>query len=242
VAIPPLACSVCADARGSVMRGLSASRRRMLVGVCIVAGLSGLVRRHACGAPYRLAHSQPRAHAHAEAKPVVERLAGAGPGWNRHRTRRREPTLRCLLRGDARAGRRAVCRQGPPLVVMDMNNAWVADVDIHQDFLSKGWPWSSPIQLVLCARSEKKMVGSCGTYTSEGGIVGEVVRRQEVMTVRVIVAATGKELQKRVIKSAAAKCPRTLTVAIMGEWAVWNEVTPAQINDYARAVSKQKVK
>ena len=129
-----------------------------------------------------------------------------------------------------------------PLVVVDENDAGLADVDTNKDFLSSGWPWPSPIQLVLCAHTEKKTVGSCGTYKSEGGIVGEVVRRQEVMTVRAIVAATGKELQKKVITSAAAKCPKTLTVAIMGEWAVWNEVTPAQVDKYATTVSKQPVK
>ncbi len=129
-----------------------------------------------------------------------------------------------------------------PLVVMDMDSAWMADVDINQDFVSTGWPWPSPIQLVVCARSEEKVVGSCGSYKSEGGVVGEVVPYQETMTLRVIVVATGKALQKKVIKNPVAKCPKTVALNLIGEWAVRNPVTPKQVNAYAMTVSKQAVK
>lgn len=125
-----------------------------------------------------------------------------------------------------------------PLVVFDMNNGWVADVDINQDFLSSGWPWPSPIQLVVCSRSEEKTVASCGTYKTEAGEVGEVVRYQDTMTLRVIVAQTGKALQEKVLKNPAPKCPKSLVVPKGFEWNLKNPVTAEQVNTYATAVSE----
>jgi hypothetical protein len=128
-----------------------------------------------------------------------------------------------------------------PLVVVDMNNGWVADdVGINETFVSSGWPWASPIQLVVCARSEDRKSGSCGLYRTEAGEVGDVTRYREVMTLRVVGAATGKVLQKKVITSAMPKCPRQVVMPV-GQWHVETTVTGKQVNAYAKAVSKQKV-
>ncbi len=130
-----------------------------------------------------------------------------------------------------------------PLVVFDMNNAWLAyDVGINEGFRTSGWPWPSPIQLVVCARSEEKTAGSCGTYKSDDGSTGEVIRHQDTMTLSVVVAATGKALQKKVIKNPAPKCPAKVWVAKGTEsFFVKNPVTPEQVDTYARSVSKQPV-
>lgn len=131
-----------------------------------------------------------------------------------------------------------------PLVVFDMNNGWLAyDVDINEGFRTSGWPWPSPIQLVVCYDSADKKAGTCGLYKTEAGEVGEVVRYQDKVTVRVVVAATGKVLQKKVLTSATPKCPgaKFWTTGAWG-WKLKNPVTPEQINKYATAVSKQQVK
>ena len=86
-------------------------------------------------------------------------------------------------------------------------------------------------------------MGSCGLYKTEGGEVGEVVRSQDKVTVRVVVAATGKDLQTRVLSSRVPKCPGTKfwTTGAWG-WTLIDKVTAGQINQYATAVSKQQVK
>jgi hypothetical protein len=131
---------------------------------------------------------------------------------------------------------------------MDMNNGdlsgqtWGSpEVDTNQDFLSSGWPWPSPIQLVVCARSEDTKAGSCGLYKTEAGAVGEVVRHRETMTLRVVVAATGKLLQKRVLTSVIPKCPKKVSLPV-GQWYVESTVTDEQVNDYVTKVSRQPVK
>ncbi len=130
-----------------------------------------------------------------------------------------------------------------PLVVVDMDNAWLAyDVAINEDFRSNGWPWPSPIQLVVCAHHDEKVVGSCGLYKTEDGEVGEVVRYQDKVTFRVVVAETGKDLQTKVISSPAPKCPGTKfwTTGAWG-WKLMGKVTDEQTNQYVAAVLKQQV-
>jgi hypothetical protein len=130
-----------------------------------------------------------------------------------------------------------------PLVVVDMNNGWLAyDVEVNEGFRVGGWPWPTPIQLVVCARHDEKVVGSCGLFKTEDGEVGEVVRSQDKVTFRVVVAETGKTLQTKVLSSPAPKCPGTKfwTTGNWG-WTLTNPVSVEQIDKYAMAVSKQKV-
>jgi hypothetical protein len=133
-----------------------------------------------------------------------------------------------------------------PLVVMDMDNGWLAyDVDINQGFRETGWAWPSPIQLVVCARHEQdaRKVGSCGLYKTEDGEVGEVVRYQDRLSIRVIVATTGKSLQTKILSGPVPTCPGTKswTSGSWG-WTLKDKVTAQQIDEYARTVSKQPVK
>jgi hypothetical protein len=133
-----------------------------------------------------------------------------------------------------------------PLVVMDMDNAWLAyDVDINADFRESGWPWPGPIQLVVCADhlQDAKKIGSCGFYTTEDGKVGEIIRYQDGVSVRVVRADTGKTLQTKVLLGSVPKCPGAkLWVTGNWGWTLTDKVTPGQIDEYATAVSKQPVK
>jgi hypothetical protein len=128
-----------------------------------------------------------------------------------------------------------------PLLVVDMNNQWIAKVDINRDFPDDayGWSWPSPIQLVVCATRQENKVGSCGLYKADDGEVGEVVRYEDTMTFRVVVAQTGTTLQKKVITNPAPECPKLIGVDLLGEWFVKNRITDEQINEYATAVSNQ---
>ena len=132
-----------------------------------------------------------------------------------------------------------------PLVVVDTNNAWLAyDVEINEGFRVGGWPWPTPIQLVVCARHDEKVIGSCGLYKTKDGEVGEVLRSRDKVTFRVVVAETGETLQTKVVSAPAPRCPNKLwawTPADRG-WTLTNPVSVEQIDKYATAVSKQEVK
>jgi hypothetical protein len=127
-----------------------------------------------------------------------------------------------------------------PLLVVDMDDWSMADVPINRDFPGAGalgWSWPSPIQLVVCAVRQEKRVDSCGLYKS-GKELYEVIRKQGRATIRVIEAATGKTLQKKVLTNPAPRCPKRFTTA-PGYWVLVEPVTDKQINRYATSVSKQ---
>ena len=124
-----------------------------------------------------------------------------------------------------------------PLLVIDMDDWSTIDVAINRGFPYPIWSWPSPIQLVVCVTRQEKKVGSCGLYKS-GSEVHEVIRKQGRATVRVIEAATGRALQKKVLTNAAPKCPKKFT-ATPGYWVLVEPVTDKQINRYAGSVSKQ---
>jgi hypothetical protein len=127
-----------------------------------------------------------------------------------------------------------------PLIVYDAADEF--GFDINADLPDGAWPWQSPIQLVLCAHHEKLKATSCGLYKTEDGQIGKVVRYQDKVTVRVVVAQTGKVLQKKVMTHPIPKCPKTITYTLVPTWEVTNEVTNEQIDAYATGVSKQAVK
>jgi hypothetical protein len=147
----------------------------------------------------------------------------------------------------------AICRHGTavpgaepyagsihPLIVYDADDEY--GFSINGDLPDGAWPWQSPIQLVVCADHEHAKASSCGLYKTQDGVVGKVVRYQDRVTIRVVVAATGKVLQKKVLTHPIPKCPKTITYSLIPTWEVTNEVTNEQIDDYATNVSKQPVK
>jgi hypothetical protein len=125
-----------------------------------------------------------------------------------------------------------------PLLVVDMDNWWLADVAINRDFPGPyGWSWSDPIQLVVCVTRHEAKAASCGLYKS-GGELYEVIRKEDRATLRVIEAATGRTLQKEVLTNAAPKCPKKF-MTTPGDYVLEKPVTDAQVNRYATSVSKQ---
>lgn len=155
---------------------------------------------------------------------------------------------------DAESALRAACSDGTPvpgaapyagkvhpLIVVDQQGHW-SGFDINHGFPWSPWSWSSPIQLVVCVpANDEKKVGSCGTYKNEAGEVAEVFRYKDSVTVRVVVAATGKALQRKVLANAAPKCLKDFWVSGTDGWQIIDEVTAEQVNEYATAVSTQKV-
>jgi len=155
---------------------------------------------------------------------------------------------------DAESALRAACSDGTPvpgaapyagkvhpLIVVDQQGHW-SGFDINQEFPWSPWSWPSPIQLLVCVpANDEKQVGSCGSYKNEAGEVGEVLRYKDSVTVRVVVAETGKTLQKKVLANPAPKCPKNFTVTGNFEWRIIDEVTAEQVNEYATAVSTQQV-
>jgi len=139
-----------------------------------------------------------------------------------------------------------------PLVVID---GWLGDyVDstyaINKKLGDGTWP-GPKIQLVVCVPFDQEAsvkVGSCGrSWKREGdGVVGELLLHRHRMDVRVVVARTGKTLQTKALYGSVPTCGGKFSSLDLNPKPPWkgygSDVTTAQINKYATAVSKQPVK
>jgi len=122
--------------------------------------------------------------------------------------------------------------------------------------INKKWrddKWASPIQLVVCVPDGTEAsvkVGSCGRWKRQGdGVWGELVQYRYKSTIRMVIAETGKTLQRKALFGSVPPCGNApqdqYSIPDMNEKPPWHlygvEVTPAQVNKYATAVSTQKV-
>jgi hypothetical protein len=112
--------------------------------------------------------------------------------------------------------------------------------------------WTSPIQLVVCVPDGTEAsvkVGSCGRWKRQSdGVWGELIQFRYKSTVRVVIAETGKTLQRKALYGSVPPCGD----APQDQWSIpdmskdppWHlfgvQVTPAQINSYATTVSTQQ--
>ena len=139
-----------------------------------------------------------------------------------------------------------------PLVVID---AWlgryVDSVYVINKKLDNGtWP-STKIQLVVCVpfdHDASVTAGSCGRNwkRKSDGVAGELLLERYKMTIRVVVAKTGKTLQTKALFGSVPTCGgkfSSLDLSVKPPWKGYgSEVTVSQINQYATAVSNQPVK
>jgi hypothetical protein len=111
--------------------------------------------------------------------------------------------------------------------------------------------WTSPIQLVVCVpdpEATSAQVRSCGRgWKRTDGVTGELLTWQYRSKIRVVVAATGKTLQSKVLFGSVPPCggegASLLDLDVDPPWKKYGmAVTAAQVNKYATAVSTQKVK
>ena len=138
-----------------------------------------------------------------------------------------------------------------PLVVVDEDGIGTTYA-VNKKWL--GGTWKSPIQLVLCVPEPTegtKRVGSCGRWTRQSDdATGELLQFRYTSTIRVVVAKTGKTLQKKVLLGSTPPCGDApddeWSIPDMGDDPPWHlfgvPVTAKQVNSYATTVSKQKVK
>ena len=133
-----------------------------------------------------------------------------------------------------------------PLVLATAEGSgWTIGSDeINDDWLTDTWP--SPIQLVICQNAEQAVkVGSCGSYTRPGTrTVGQVIRYREAITVRVIIAKTGKVLQSKSFYGSTPTCADQITdPGGAPPWRIYgSDPDDAAIAKYEGAISTQKVK
>jgi hypothetical protein len=134
-------------------------------------------------------------------------------------------------------------------------DGWLGDyVDstyvINEKFDDGTWP-GAKIQLVVCVPFDQKTsvkVGSCGrTWKRESdGVVGELLLQRYRMAIRVVVARTGKTLQTKALYGSAPNCDSKFSSLDLSTRPPWkgygSQITRAQIDTYATAVSKQPVK
>jgi hypothetical protein len=137
-----------------------------------------------------------------------------------------------------------------PLVVVDTEGLSASYA------INKKWrddTWSSPIQLIVCApdgTDDSVKVGSCGRWKRQSdGVWGELVQYRYKSTIRVVIAETGKTLQRKALYGSVPPCGNApedqYSIPDMNEKPPWHlygvEVTPSQVQKYATAVSTQKV-
>jgi hypothetical protein len=121
---------------------------------------------------------------------------------------------------------------------------WLPDLNVNGKW--RDGEWASPmIQLVVCPEPAKpRPGGSCGTYTRDDGVRGELTRLLDALKVRVVVARTGRTLQSTTLVGPKAKCPASKGVGegVAPPWSFLGElVTFDQLDEYAAKVSKQPV-
>jgi hypothetical protein len=137
-----------------------------------------------------------------------------------------------------------------PLVVVD-TEGFSASYAINNNWRDN--KWTSPVQLVVCVPDGTEAsvkVGSCGRWKRQGdGVWGELVQYRYKSTIRMVIAETGKTLQRKALYGSVPPCGNApqdqYSIPDMNEKPPWHlygvEVTPAQVNKYATAVSTQKV-
>lgn len=149
-----------------------------------------------------------------------------------------------------------------PLVVIEQwrGDSWYSDYPSDIEAVDPSYAinakwrkgtWTSPIQLVVCVPDPEAAavrVASCGrAWKRTDGVTGELLLYQYTSKVRVVVAATGKTLQSKVLRGNAPTCGdgeySLLDLDVDPPWKKFGlAVTPAQVSKYATTVSKQKVK
>lgn len=137
-----------------------------------------------------------------------------------------------------------------PLVVVDTALDGIDETyAINKKWLGDKWP--SPIQLVVCApdgQDAGERVRSCGrSWKRTDGVTGELLVYKYKSKIRVVVAETGKNLQSKTLFGSVVPCIggkySLLDLDLKPPWKKFGfEVTDKQVNQYATAVSEQKVK
>jgi hypothetical protein len=136
-----------------------------------------------------------------------------------------------------------------PVVVVDPEG-FSASYSINEKW--RDAKWTSPVQLVVCVpdgTEASAQVGSCGRWKRQSdGMWGELIQYRYKSTIRVVVAETGKTLQRKALYGSVPPCGDApedqWSISNMNEDPPWQlfgvEVTPAQISSYATAVSTQQ--
>jgi len=120
--------------------------------------------------------------------------------------------------------------------------------DINAKWRNQEWP--GPIQLVVCTNATQPVkVGGCpGVYYIRNSDKkrGTVIRYKQTITVRVIVASTGKTLQSKTFTGSSPGCASSINTEDMQDNPPWHLIGAAPddsvINSYATTVSTQAVK
>jgi hypothetical protein len=102
-------------------------------------------------------------------------------------------------------------------------------------------PWSQPafaeeFQLVACVEKTQTTVGpSCGNYTRSDGVSGELRRTSYDVSVRIVVAATGEELEGTTLAGPFPDCPVESTVQGDPPWTMQGAAGLDQVLQYVTA-------
>jgi hypothetical protein len=127
---------------------------------------------------------------------------------------------------------------------------WGDEPPINAKWVHNEWP--SPIQLVLCVdvnvdqSQHADVIDSCGSFTRQDGVSGEVDLARRFVPIRVIVARTGKVLQSETFYGSIPTCQTSYNFFGDSQGPPWmvtgGEVSVDTVDAYAVSVSKQKVK
>ena len=136
-----------------------------------------------------------------------------------------------------------------PMVVARQStniNGWALDTANELTLKWDNGTWLSPIQLVACISDEVDMkVGSCGSYRRfSDGKVGTVVRYHQAITVKIVVAKTGKVIQSKSFYGTTPKCSSQVEISSdPPPWKIYGGYpSDAAISSWILAVSTQKAR
>jgi hypothetical protein len=94
-------------------------------------------------------------------------------------------------------------------------------------------PFAEDFQLVACVEKTQDTVGpSCGTYTRDDGVTGELRRTSYDVSIRIVVAADGREIAQSTLTGPFPDCPSQTTVAGNPPWTMQGRAGIEEVVQY----------
>ena len=129
----------------------------------------------------------------------------------------------------------------PLVLVTDTTSGWTIDSYGDRYDIDRNWPtgvWANDLQLVVCVGSQgSKSAGACKNQyqRSSDGAIGKVTRYRYYLSVKVMVASTGKTLAAKVLYGSTPVCGGTISLpSTPAPWRLYGgPVADTAVNAYA---------
>lgn len=136
----------------------------------------------------------------------------------------------------------------PLVLVTDTTAGWTIDSYGDRYDIDRNWSagvWAHDLQLVVCVGSQgSKSAGACKNQyqRSSDGAIGKVTRYRYYVTIKVMVATTGKTLTTKYLYGSTPSCGSTISLpSTPAPWRLYGtDVDDTAVNAYAVTLAATK--